>query len=74
MGALYNEATDSYEAICKVGTGFSDEQLKSIKEQFESKKEEEKPQDVLSPENLKPDVWVYPEVVFMLKLMRLQEG
>lgn len=67
LGALYNEATDSYEAICKVGTGFSDEQLKSIKEQFESKKEEEKPQDVLSPENLKPDVWVYPEVVFTVE-------
>ena len=57
-----------------MGTGFSDEQLKSIKEQFESKIEEEQPQDVLCPENLKPDVWVYPEVVLLLKLMRLQEG
>ena len=67
LGALYNEETDSYEAICKVGTGFSDEQLKSIKEQLESKIEEEKPQDVLCPENLKPDVWVYPEVVFTVE-------
>ncbi|MGI6423364.1 MAG: ATP-dependent DNA ligase [Candidatus Dojkabacteria bacterium] len=67
LGALYNEETDSYEAICKVGTGFSDEQLRNIKEQLESKVEESQPQNVLCPENLKPDVWIYPEVVFAVE-------
>lgn len=67
LGALYNEETDGYEAICKVGTGFTDEQLKSIYEQLESKIEEEQPKSVLCPENLKPDVWVYPEIVFTVE-------
>ncbi|NLD25262.1 ATP-dependent DNA ligase [Candidatus Dojkabacteria bacterium] len=67
LGALYNEKTDGYEAICKVGTGFSDEQLRSIKGQLETKIEEGQPQNVLCPENLKPDIWVYPEVVFTVE-------
>ena len=67
LGALYNEGTDGYEAICKVGTGFSDAQLRSIKEQLEAKIEEDQPLNVLCPENLKPDVWVYPEVVFTVE-------
>ncbi|HKM19651.1 MAG TPA: ATP-dependent DNA ligase [Candidatus Dojkabacteria bacterium] len=67
LGALYNEETDGYEAICKVGTGFSDEQLRNIKEQLEAKTEEGQPQNVLCPESLKPDVWVYPEVVFTVE-------
>ena len=67
LGALYNEKTDSFEAICKVGTGFSDEQLKGIKEQFEGRIEEEQPQGVVCPESLIPDVWVYPEVVFTVE-------
>ncbi len=67
LGALYNEKTDMYEVICKVGTGFSDELLKSMKEQFEAKTEDEQPQNVLCPESLKPDVWVYPEIVFSVE-------
>ena len=67
MGALYNEETDGYEAICKVGTGFSDEQLRNIKEQLAAKTVEDQPKSILCPENLKPDVWVYPEVVFTVE-------
>ena len=67
LGALYNEETDGYEAICKVGTGFSDEQLRNIKEQLAAKTVEDQPKSILCPENLKPDVWVYPEVVFTVE-------
>ncbi len=67
LGALYNEETDGYEAICKVGTGFSDEQLRNIKEQLAAKTVEDQPKSVLCPENLKPDVWIYPEVVFTVE-------
>ncbi len=67
LGALYNEKTDTYEAICKVGTGFSDKQLKEIKEELEEKKEEKQPQNVLCPLALLPDVWVYPDVVFTVE-------
>ncbi len=66
LGALYNEKTDTFEAICKVGTGFSDEMLRSIKEQFEGK-EVEQGFNVLCPASLTPDVWVNPEVVFTVE-------
>ncbi len=66
LGALYNEKTDTYEAICKVGTGFTDEVFRKIKEQFEGKAVE-KESNVLCPVSLTPDVWVYPEVVFTVE-------
>lgn len=66
LGALYNEKTDTYEAICKVGTGFSDELLRSIKEQFEGKTGDQE-SNVLCPQSLIPDVWVNPEVVFTVE-------
>ncbi len=66
LGALYNESTDSFEAICKVGTGFSDELLGSIRQQFEGKVLEDGV-NVLCPQSLIPDVWVVPEVVFTVE-------
>lgn len=66
LGALYNENTDSFEAICKVGTGFSDDLFKKIKEQFEGKAVS-RPPNVLCPTALVPDVWVNPEVVFTVE-------
>lgn len=66
LGALYNEKTDTYEAICKVGTGFTDEVFRNIKEQFEGKSVERE-SNVLCPTSLTPDVWVYPEVVFTVE-------
>ena len=66
LGALYNENTDSFEAICKVGTGFSDDLFKKIKEQFEGKAVS-RPPNVLCPTTLVPDVWVNPEVVFTVE-------
>lgn len=66
LGALYNEKTDTFEAICKVGTGFSDELLRSINEQFEGKTGEQE-SNVLCPASLIPDVWVVPEVVFTVE-------
>lgn len=66
LGALYNESTDSFEAICKVGTGFSDELLGSIRQQFEGKVLEDGI-NVLCPQSLLPDVWVVPEVVFTVE-------
>lgn len=67
LGALYNAETDMYEAICKVGTGFTDELLEKIKEQLDNMDAEEKPQNILCPDSLTPDVWVYPEIVFTVE-------
>lgn len=67
LGALYNEDTDSFEAICKVGTGFTDEMLKKV---FNDLKEDviyEKPKNVFVEDGLKPDIWVYPKIVFTVE-------
>jgi DNA ligase 1 len=67
LGALYNDKEDRFEGICKVGTGFSDEQLKNTLSQLESISLKEKPKNVEVNELLKPDVWVEPKVVFSVE-------
>jgi DNA ligase-1 len=46
LGALYNPETDTYEAICKVGTGFSDELLTNIGKELEEDVLPRKPKNV----------------------------
>lgn len=67
MGALYNPESDIYEAICKVGTGFSDELLKSIGEGFKEDIVNKKPKNVEVNDILAPDVWVDPKIVFSVE-------
>lgn len=67
LGALYNPDTDTYEAICKVGTGFGDDLLKSIGENFKEDILNRRPKNVLVNDVLVPDIWVDPKVVFSVE-------
>ncbi|HAM96737.1 MAG: putative DNA ligase [candidate division WS6 bacterium GW2011_GWC2_36_7] len=67
LGALYNPELDIYEAICKVGTGFSDEQLKTALEGFQEDIVNKKPKNVEVNDVLAPDVWVDPKIVFSVE-------
>jgi DNA ligase-1 len=67
LGAIYNEKEDMFIAICNVGTGFSDEQLKSISEELREDSLDEKPKNVTVEKTLKPDVWVEPKIVFTVE-------
>lgn len=67
LGALYNPDEDRYEAICKVGTGFSDELLKSISSQTQEDILNKKPKNVAVNELLAPDMWIDPKVVFSVE-------
>ena len=67
LGAIYNEENDTFEAICNVGTGFTDERLKSISKSFEKDILEKKPKNVNVEKSLEPDVWVEPKVVFTVE-------
>ena len=60
---IYNESEERFESFTKVGTGITDEQLKTIFERLESIKVEKIPKNVICEDVLIPDVWVYPEVV-----------
>ncbi|WP_297215458.1 ATP-dependent DNA ligase [Thermoplasma sp.] len=59
--ATYNDKNDTFETVCKLGSGFSDDVLFSLPKKFEKYVSKEKPARVVS--NLEPDVWFYPEVV-----------
>jgi len=67
LGAAYNEQEDVFEAVCNVGTGFTDEQLESIYEELKEDSLEKKPKNLEIQESLEPDVWVEPKVVFTVE-------
>ncbi len=67
LGASYNEKEDLFETVCNVGTGFTDEQLKTIYTSLKGDIVEEKPKNVKADDWLIPDVWVEPRVVFTVE-------
>jgi len=67
LGAIYNEEDNTYEAVCKVGTGFSDELLLNISAEFKEISLIKKPINVLVEETLLPDVWIDPKIVFSVE-------
>jgi DNA ligase-1 len=63
LGAVYNEEKGRYDAICKVGTGISDDLFKEILEKLKAIETLKKTKDVVVNDVLKPDVWVRPKYV-----------
>ncbi|MGP6206554.1 ATP-dependent DNA ligase [Cuniculiplasma sp. SKW3] len=59
--ASYNKEEDTFESVCKLGTGFTDEMLAQLKSLFSELVTEKKPARVNS--QMVPDVWIYPEKV-----------
>lgn len=67
--ACYNPSTQTYETICKIGTGFSEVNLEEFHEIL-SKLEIDKPKPYFSHDggnNSQPDVWFEPKVVWEVK-------
>jgi DNA ligase-1 len=63
LGAVYNEEKDRYDAICKIGTGISDELFKKILKELKAFETLKRTKDVVVNDSLKPDVWVRPHFV-----------
>ena len=63
--ASYNSELDRYESVCKLGSGFTDEDLLKITEEFLAIKVDKKPKDVVS--KMVPDVWIDP-----IKVLEIQ--
>lgn len=60
LGAVFNEEEETFDVVCKVGTGLTDEVLRSLSKKLEEEKISEKYKDVRVSENLIPDIWVEP--------------
>ena len=61
LTAVYDEKSDSFKTIAKIGTGMSEEMLESLFKMLSKEKEPSKPARVDS--EIKPDVWVRPKYV-----------
>ena len=59
--AAYNSEKGVFETVCKVGSGFKDEDLDKMHEVLEPYISKEKPLNVVA--NIKPDLWVEPALV-----------
>jgi len=59
--ACYNPEEDTFETVCKVGTGFDDETLAKLPDIFERVSINKKPARVKS--EIEPDYWFEPRVV-----------
>lgn len=63
LGGIYNEEEDTFDAICKIGTGMSDSQLVEINKELSGIKIVNAPMNVRCYKNIYPDVWVEPKYV-----------
>ncbi|MFQ6085429.1 MAG: ATP-dependent DNA ligase [Candidatus Bathyarchaeia archaeon] len=61
LGAVYDKDTDTFQTICKIGSGWTDEVLASMPSMFKPHKIDHKHPRVNSI--LKADVWFTPSVV-----------
>ena len=61
--ACYDADAETYQTICKIGTGFSEEMLKSHWDTLHPL-ETEKPRGDISVGGAKPDIWFEPKVVW----------
>lgn len=59
--ASYDPATDTFKTVCKVGSGFTDEELERMTEIFKDLVIPHKHPRVVS--KMEPDVWFVPQVV-----------
>jgi len=75
FGAYLLASRDSkngkYEAICKIGTGFSDEDLSSLTSKVSPFVLGERPESYIVSKTLKPDVWLKPSEVWEIECDKL---
>lgn len=65
--ACYDASNEVYQSICKIGTGFSDVDLKEQHALLDKLRIDKSRSYYEFDETLKPDVWFDPEIVFEVK-------
>ncbi|MGC8608306.1 MAG: ATP-dependent DNA ligase [Thermoplasmata archaeon] len=62
--ATYNDSNDTFETVCKLGSGFTDDVLFSLPKKFQSLISDHTPPRVNS--KIIPDYWIIPEIVMQI--------
>ncbi len=65
LAAVYNEKTDMFETITRIGTGFTEENMRALKKLFEKIKTAKRPARVESL--IEPDYWIEPKYVVTVR-------
>jgi DNA ligase-1 len=65
LAAVYNEKSDMFETITRIGTGFSEENMRTFKKLFEEIRVSKRPARVSSI--IEPDYWVEPKYVVTVR-------
>lgn len=61
--AVYNEKDDTFETLCKLGTGLTDELLEELPKKLARYKLDKKPVRVHCKREMEPEVWFEPKIV-----------
>lgn len=70
--AAMDEETGGLKTVTKVGSGFTDEELKDLTEKFSELRVEEKPSEVEA--EIEPDYWFRPQEVFEINYEEIQKS
>lgn len=61
--ACYNKDEDVFQTVCKLGSGFTDEELGNLQGKFEDLKVDKRPARVEASDDVEPDQWFAPQIV-----------
>lgn len=74
LAGIYNETTDSFETVCKIGTGLSDLDLSLYKKLCDEQKVAQKPINFTAAKSLEPDVWVEAKIVVCVRADQISKS
>lgn len=72
--AAYNRDEDVFQTVCKVGTGFSDKQLKNLPQKLKDARTDEKSARVMLTKEMRPDYCFAPRYVLEVRGSEITES
>lgn len=72
--AIYNQEKDVYQTVCKLGTGFTDEQLRNLPRKLNNALKEQRPARVSVTKEMEPDYWFVPEYVLEARASEITQS
>lgn len=64
---VFNPGIDAFQTVAKIGTGLKDAGWRELKQKSDQLISPEKPRNVVCAKDLFPDVWVWPEMVCLVR-------